>query len=155
MSQISSHFTRRMFLALGTAGAVSSTLPAFAMKPEVNSPDGLAIQGYDTVAYHITNEAIKGKDAHTSSYKGITWKFVSAENKELFESNPEKYAPAYGGYCAYAVSKGSLASVDPHAFSVHEGRLYLNYSKSVQALWRARRDTHIRSADANWPSVLN
>ena len=73
----------------------------------------------------------------------------------MFESDPEKFAPKYGGYCAYAVSKGYIATTDPAAWSIHEDRLYLNYSKSVRALWSARKRHHIEQADMNWPGVLS
>ena len=149
--------TRRSFLvataALPTAALLSR--PAAAAKPPVYATGGIAINGYDPVAYFTEGKPVEGSPDHTSDWEGATVQFSSAENKALFDGDPEKYAPKYGGYCAYAVSKGYTASTDPAAWSIHEDRLYLNYSKSVRALWAARKRHHIEQADKNWPSVLS
>lgn len=114
-----------------------------------------AIKGYDTVAYHTENKAVKGSDDYSVEYMGATWLFASAENKALFEADKEKYAPQYGGYCAYAVAKGSTASIEPEQFSIVDGKLYLNYNESVKNTWRQDTAKYIESADKNWPGVLN
>ena len=149
--------TRRSFLvataALPTAALLSR--PAAAAEPPVYATGGIAINGYDPVAYFTEGKPVEGSPDHTSDWEGATVQFSSAENKALFDGDPEKYAPKYGGYCAYAVSKGYTASTDPAAWSIHEDRLYLNYSKSVRALWAARKRHHIEQADKNWPSVLS
>ena len=149
--------TRRSFLVATAAvpAAALLTQPAAAAEPPVYATNGIAINGYDPVAYFTESKAVEGSSAHTSEWEGATLQFASAENKAVFDADPEKYAPKYGGYCAYAVSKGYIATTDPDAWSIHEDRLYLNYSKSVRALWAARRRHHIRNADANWPSVLS
>ena len=150
--------TRRRFLtasALALPGAALLTTPAFAAKPPVFATGGVAINAYDPVAYFTMSKPVEGLDSITSDWDGATLRFASAENKAMFDADPVKYAPKYGGYCAYAVSKGYIATTDPAAWSVHEDRLYLNYSKSVRALWAARRRHHIERADENWPSVLN
>ncbi len=149
--------TRRTFLASAVAvpAAALLTRPAMAAEPPVYATNGVAINGYDPVAYFTEEKAVKGSPEHTSGWDGATLHFASAQNKAMFDADPEKYAPKYGGYCAYAVSKGYIAKTDPDAWSIHEGRLYLNFSKSVRALWSARKRHHITQADANWPSVLS
>ena len=149
--------TRRTFIA-GTAAvpfAAMAARTAAAAEPPVYATDGVAINGYDPVAYFTEGKPLEGSPEHTSNWDGAVLRFASAEHKTLFDSDPVKYAPKYGGYCAYAVSKGYIATTDPAAWSIHEDRLYLNYSKSVRALWSARKRHHIRQADANWPSVLS
>jgi len=149
--------TRRSFLVASAAvpAAALLTQPAVAAEPPVNASNGIAIQGFDPVAYFTESKAVKGTAEFTSDWDGATVQFASAENKAMFDADPVKFAPKYGGYCAYAVSKGYTAGIDPHAWSIHEDRLYLNFSKSVRALWAARKRHHIRQADANWPSVLS
>ena len=149
--------TRRTFLA-STAAIPAATLlaqTAAAAEPPVFATGGLAINGYDPVGYFTEGKAVKGSPKHTVDWDGATLQFASAENKAMFEGDPEKYAPKYGGYCAFAVSKGYIAKTDPDAWSIHEDRLYLNYSKSVRALWAARKRHHIKQADMNWPNVLS
>jgi len=148
---------RRTFLITTATAIPAATLltqPAFAAQPPVFATNGIAINGYDPVAYFTEEKPVEGVAEFSSEWNGATVLFASAAHKAMFDADPEKYAPKYGGYCAYAVSKGYTASTDPAAWSVHEGRLYLNYSRSVRALWAARRSSHIKSADANWPSVL-
>lgn len=114
-----------------------------------------AIRGYDTVAYFTQNKAIKGSSEYSSDYKGATWLFASAEHLSLFEAAPEKYAPQYGGYCAYAVAKGSTASIQPDLFTIVDGKLYLNYNNKINSKWRANKNNFIQLADENWPAVLD
>ncbi|MEO1538061.1 MAG: YHS domain-containing (seleno)protein [Pseudomonadota bacterium] len=150
--------TRRSFLAASAAAVPAAALfsqPASAATPPVYASGGVAINGYDPVGYFTEGKAVKGLPEFTSAWDGATVQFASAENKAMFDAEPEKFAPKYGGYCAYAVSKGYTASTDPEAWSIHEDRLYLNFSKSVRALWAARKRHHIEQADANWPSVLS
>ena len=138
--------------ALPLAGSIAS--PALAAEPPVFQMDGIAINGIDPVAYFTQGKPVEGSDAERLTYMGADFLFASAENREMFETNPAKYAPRYGGYCAYAVSNGYTATTDPKAWSIHKDRLYLNYSRAVRALWAVDKDGHIASADANWPSVL-
>lgn len=112
---------------------------------------GPAIKGYDPVAYFTDGRARKGSAKHTVEYDGVQWRFVSAEHRALFLAAPEQYAPAYGGYCAYAM--GALdqrVKVDPEVFSIVDGRLFLNYSQSVRDDWLLERDSYINKADKNW-----
>ena len=134
--------------ALAFAGAVA------AQKPEVYSDSGGAIRGYDPVAYFTAGKPTKGSGAFTHQWRGATWHFASAENRDRFAADPEKYAPQYGGYCAYGVAQGYAVSIDPSAWSVVDDKLYLNYSKRVQADWQKDVPGYIRKADGNWPKVL-
>ena len=114
----------------------------------------LAVSGYDPVAYFREGKPVKGGDEFKTSWKGATWKFSSAANRDAFQTNPEAYAPQYGGYCAWAVSQGYTASSDPEAWHIENGKLYLNYSKSVQSRWKQDVPGNIEKGDNNWPKVL-
>ncbi|GDY26988.1 hypothetical protein AHAT_28780 [Agarivorans sp. Toyoura001] len=116
--------------------------------------NNLAIKGYDSVAYFTENKPVEGKESFEYEWQGATWRFSSADNLAKFSAEPEKYAPQYGGYCAYAVAKGKTASIEPEQFTVLDGKLYLNYNASVQEKWLAKRDDYIQSAENNWPSVI-
>ena len=148
--------TRRHFLAASSALPLTLSLarPSLAAKAPVFTSGGVAINGYDPVAYFTESKPVKGDPAITSDWEGATLQFASAENKAMFDGDPEKYAPKYGGYCAYAVSKGATAPTDPEAWTVHEGRLYLNFSVDVRGLWRQDIPGNVAKADANWPGVL-
>lgn len=115
---------------------------------------GTAIDGTDPVAYFTQGRPVEGSSKYTFDWKGATWKFSTAENRDKFAAAPEKYAPQYGGYCAWAVSQGYTASTDPDAWKIVDGKLYLNYSKSVQRKWEGDIPGNIKSGDANWPKVL-
>ena len=146
---------RRNFIKLPVLAAVASlpllSVQAFAAKPIYKSWTGLAVGGYDTVAYFTMGKPVEGSSEFSVEHNGATWRFASAEHRDLFVANPEKYAPQYGGHCAYAMAKGSLASVVPEAWDIVDGRLFLNYSLGVQKLWRGDRDNFIVAADQEWP----
>ncbi|SFR54599.1 YHS domain-containing protein [Marinobacter daqiaonensis] len=110
--------------------------------------------GYDTVSYFESDAPVKGSARHTTEYKGATWRFANADNLARFEADPTRYAPAYGGYCAWAVSQGYLAKGDPKHWAIRDGRLFLNYDEAVQQKWLKDPEGFIRQADANWPTVL-
>ena len=118
------------------------------------SASGLAIRGTDPVAYFTEGKAVKGDSQFESEWQGATWRFASAENQQLFESDPEAYAPQYGGYCAKALAEGNVVSTDPEAWKIVDGKLYLNYSPEVQQQWLKDVPGNIALADANWPDVL-
>lgn len=128
---------------------------AFAGQPETFATADGAIRGYDMVAYFTTAEPTRGKDKFSTRWRGAIYKFVSAENLTLFKSDPERYAPQYGGYCAYAVAKGATANTDPEAWTIVNGKLYLNFSQSVKKRWSKDIPGHIKAADKNWPDVLD
>lgn len=110
-----------------------------------------AVGGYDTVSYH-QGEPVKGGKAHQTQWMGADWYFSSAENLALFKDSPERYAPAFGGHCAWALAaKDDLVKGDPEVWAIVDEVLYLNYSKSVQKTWNTDRPGFIRQANANWP----
>ncbi len=114
----------------------------------------LAVDGYDVVAYHTEHKAVKGQREFRETWQGAVWQFASAAHQKQFAANPARYAPQYGGYCAYAVgAKNELVDVDPEAFTLVGDKLYLNYSKKVQALWEAERAHYIEAGDRNWPAL--
>ena len=147
---------RRTFLtSLAALAATGAAGPGFAEQPWFYSRQGAVIGGYDVVAYFTRGAPVKGSSEHAVMWKGATWHFSSAVNRDAFEMNPKAYAPQYGGYCAWAVSRGYTASVAPEAWQIVDGKLYLCYSKSVLSRWQRDIPAHIASGDANWPRVLN
>jgi YHS domain-containing protein len=102
---------------------------------QVNAPGGTALDGYDPVAYHLSSRPLKGNARYAVDWNGAKWLFVSAENKALFEASPEKFAPEFGGFCAYAVSKGLTAKIEPDAWRIEHGRLYLFNDQSIRDAW--------------------
>ena len=121
---------------------------------DAGAQDNLAIRGFDPVAYFTEGAPVKGSGDYELEWKGATWQFASEENKQLFANNPEEFAPQYGGYCAFAVAKGSLVSVDPEAWSIEDNKLYLNYSDEVRAQWLADVPGHIESGDSMFSQLL-
>ncbi|PXX89552.1 twin-arginine translocation pathway signal protein [Marinobacter vulgaris] len=146
----------RLLLVL-IATALIFTTTAWASEPPVYTGllSNTGAGGYDTVSYFETGKPTKGSSDFTTQWQGANWRFANAENLARFEANPERYAPAYGGYCAWAVSQGYLAKGDPKHWNIRNGRLYLNYNQSVQDKWLDDADGFIRQADANWPKVLD
>jgi YHS domain-containing protein len=113
-----------------------------------------AIQGYDPVAYFTQSQPVKGIKEFSTVYADQSWYFASAENLELFKSNPEKYAPQFGGYCAYGMSRGYKAKTEPDAWTIVEGKLYLNYNLDVRDnIWSEKQGEFIEKANANWPTI--
>ena len=115
--------------------------------------NGLALRGYDAVAYFTEKKPTKGKAEFSTEWNGAKWHFSSAENKDAFIKEPAKYAPQYGGYCSYAVSQGYTASSDPEAWTVVDGKLYVNYSKSVKDTWDKDTKKYIIDANENWKKL--
>jgi len=115
--------------------------------------NGLAIDGYDPVAYFIEMKPVKGSAQFRSDYQGSTFHFSSAAHRDVFMADPEKFAPQYGGYCAYGMARGYKAKIDPAAFTVVRDKLYLNYSDAVRTRWLSDVPGYIQQADANWPEV--
>lgn len=132
-----------------------SALGAFGAKVDTVNKDGkgVALKGYDTVAYFRQNQPAKGSPQFSYQWMGATWLFSSAENRDLFAADPQKYAPQYGGYCSYAVSQSHTASIAPEAWHIIDGKLYLNYSKGVQKKWQKDAAGYIQKADQNWPGL--
>ena len=125
---------------------------AFAVAPVFSTEEG-AIRGYDPVAYFKQHQPVKGsKDLHIT-WQEAQWHFSSAENLAAFQANPEKYAPQYGGYCAYGVAQGYTPEIDPTAYKVHNGKLYLNLSHAVLKKWKKDIPSYVKDANKNWPEL--
>jgi len=120
---------------------------------KANLKDGLAVQGYDVVALYETQEPVKGDASLTAEHQGASYRFASQENLTKFEAAPEKYAPAFGGYCAYGVAKGGLFPVDVSTAQVVKGHLVLNKNPQVQALFNEDAEGFVEAAKENWKKV--
>ena len=126
---------------------------AKAQKSEIFETDGKAIRGYDVVAYFTLGEPTKGIDSITTQWNNSNWLFSSIPNLENFKKNPEKYAPQYGGYCAYGTAGGYKATTQPDAWAIVDGKLYLNYNKKVKTIWEKDPPRYIEKANMNWPGL--
>lgn len=142
--------TRRTF----TLAALAVCLVAgTAWSGEFYEKDGAALTGHDAVAYFNDGKSVKGSAEHKASYKGSTFYFANEANRAAFSASPERYAPQYGGYCAFGTASGYKAKIDPAAFTIVAGKLYLNYDRAVQKQWSADIPGFIAKADAKWPEV--
>ena len=156
----------RRALAIGLSLAVLAGPPflasALAEQPAINtlsggffdSRTGVAIRGYDPVAYFTVGRPEKGLDTLVYAWRGAQWKFASQANLDLFRADPEKYAPQYGGYCAYGVANDNLVSIEPDKFRIIDGKLYLNYDAAVQSKWLLDTRGYIEKANAKFPALL-
>jgi len=140
---------RKTSVLLGFA----SVLFAGVAEPVNKDGKGIAIQGYDPVAYFTQSKPVRGSSSFTYQWMGSTWWFASAQDRDQFTADPAKFAPQFGGYCAYGVSKNHTVDIDPEAWRIVEGKLYLNYSKSVQKSWLQDVPGNIRAAEQNWPKL--
>lgn len=133
------------FLALGVQAATAST--------EININNNAAVHGHDVVAYFKDGMAKLGNAEFTAKHEGVSYRFSSAENRDLFTKNPAKYAPQYGGYCAFGAAMGRKFDIDPDAWKIVDGKLYLNNSKNVQVRWSKDIPGFIKGADGNWGKI--
>jgi len=145
----------RRVLAFVLVLALAVPVAAHAQGPAWNARDGIGAKGYDVVAYVTENRAVRGDPAHVVAHDGLAWRFASAANAARFRAEPARYVPRYGGFCAYGVAAGYKVDVDPEAFSVVDGRLYLNYNKSVRADWLKDTGGQIARAERNWPGLVD
>lgn len=123
--------------------------------PAIFTEDSIAIRGADSVAYFTENRYVPGSADYTYEWAEATWQFASVENRDMFAKNPEQYAPRYGGFCAWAVAEGYTAPVDPNAWELVDGKLYLNYDARIQRRWQRDIPGNIVRANENWPEVIN
>jgi YHS domain-containing protein len=154
---------RRFFMAAGAlglgAGMAFSASQLFGGSEEpatapVYAPDGVAIGGTDPVAYFAEARPIQGTKQHAFDWNGATWHFATAQNRDRFAAEPERYAPQYGGFCAWAVAeKGQLYSTQPSNWAIVDGKLYLNYNDDIQALWQEDVAGFIAEAERRWPEI--
>lgn len=132
-----------------------STVSLFAQKAEVFQKGGLAIGGYDPVAFFLENKPVLGSSAFTLEWKNATWRFSNQQNLDSFLRAPESYAPQYGGYCAYGMADGHKAPTQPDTWTIVEGKLYFNYNQKVKQLWNKDIPGFILKANENWPKIKN
>jgi YHS domain-containing protein len=125
-----------------------------AQKTEIFAPSGIALNGYDVVAFY-ENKSVKGSDAIITVWKGVKWYFSTEANKNSFLQNPQQYEPQYGGWCAYGASRGYKAPTDAVTYAVINNKLYFNFNMKVKELWDKNRQTYIDSANVKWPSFKN
>lgn len=109
--------------------------------------------GYDLVSYHQSGGPVSGNGHNVVVHDGVTYLFASADNKKAFQADPARYLPAYGGYCAFGVSKGKKFVSDPTVWKVVDGTLYLNLDKKVQSIWNKDIPGNINDADDNWKTI--
>ena len=143
-----------MVVMITVASCLLTSAAAFAIDPVNKTSDGVAIKGYDAVAYFTDRKPVKGSRDFEYVWMGAKWRFSTAGHKDLFIKDPDKYAPKYGGYCAYAVSQGTTADIDPDAWNIVDGRLYLNLSKRIKDKWSKDIPGYIKKADEKWPKIL-
>jgi YHS domain-containing protein len=144
------HVVRSMVMVLGLVVATSTGVLA----QRVNANwSGVAVKGYDVVAYFVAGSPVRGDKAFEHRHEGVTYRFASAANRDAFVKDPLKYLPQYGGYCAYAVSRNYTADIDPTAWRIVGGKLYLNYNAGAQAKWAEDVPGNINKGDANWPAL--
>jgi YHS domain-containing protein len=124
-----------------------------AQKSEVFAPAGKAIKGYDPVAFFKAAKPVMGADSLSYSWKGADWNFSSQQNLDSFKTNPEKYAPQYGGYCAYGTSAGHKAPTQTDTWTIVDGKLYFNYNGKVKEMWMKNQPALIEKANENWPAI--
>jgi YHS domain-containing protein len=144
---------KKMLFALSIT--LVTGLSALAQKSEIFTESGKAIRGYDPVAYFFKGKAVKGNDDLKYSWKNATWCFSTQQDLDTFKTNPEKFAPQYGGYCAYGLSEGHKATTEPDAWTIVDGKLYLNYNTKVREMWTKERQKRIEEADRKWPEIKN
>ncbi len=148
---------RTLFIAAACAASAMSAAPsAAAEKPAIYHGlfDDLAVGGYDPVAYFTSGKPVQGAKTFEHKYMNATWRFATADNLAAFKADPAKYAPQFGGHCAWAAAQGYTAKGDPRFWRIVDGKLYLNYDGNIQKRWEADIPGFIAKGNANWPAVL-
>jgi YHS domain-containing protein len=144
---VSKTYVLILLLTLLSASTFSQTTKN---KKHINTENGVAIQGYDPVAYFESSEATKGKKEITATFQEISYYFSTENNKAIFLKNPTQYIPQFGGYCAYGMSEGYEAPIKPEAFTIVDNKLYLNYNLKVKETWLKDKKNRIQKANSNW-----
>jgi len=132
---------------------VVASLTSFAQESEIFAPEGMAINGYDPVAIFRESKTVKGFDSLSYTWMDASWYFASRENLEAFMNDPERYAPQYGGYCAYGVSEGHKSPTEIDTWTIVDDKLYFNYNRNVKKKWDQDRERRIKRADEQWKTV--
>lgn len=144
----------RTITALSIFGIMLAALAAAAPGPDVCvDMEGVTLNGYDAVAYFTEGRAVKGRADYSAEYRGAEYLFSSDQHRDMFKADPQKYAPQFGGWCAYGLALGKKFAVDGQAFEIVDGKLYLNLDKKIQQKWAEDRDNFIVDANANWPKI--
>ena len=144
-----------MKLRSALALALAATLLPLSAKTLLNTTwTGSAVKGYDPVAYFTDNKAVEGKSDFQTQLNGSTYYFASKEHKDLFDANPDNYLPQFGGYCAYGISLGKTVNIDPNAFQIIDGKLFLQYSKDILDKFNQDPTGNLQKAEANWPKLV-
>lgn len=126
----------------------------YAGNPVYTGENGdVAVEGHDVVAYFTDGEPIEGSTEYSMQWRGAEWRFANEAHLSRFREDPEKYAPAYGGYCAYGVAKGKALASSPEYWAIHDGRLYLNLNADIHGNWNEDREGHVAAANKQWPKV--
>ena len=143
-------------LSVATATAALAAEPVNTLEKGLfgHKPSDVAIRGYDTVAYFTEGAPVEGSEDFATEWNGAEWRFASREHLDLFEADPERYAPQYGGYCAYGVAKDGLVKIEPENWTIVDDKLYLNYDDEVQALWEADIPGFVATADDKFDALL-
>ena len=151
---VGSSWEGRRFIARAAllAGLLLASGAAHAGSPVYGACQGPALGGFDAVAYFTHAAATPGDARYTHAWNGATWRFASAANRDRFAAEPERYAPQYGGYCAFAMSNGSFSPGDAKRWRIEAGKLYLNANRFAQALWEASIPKRVLDADGHWPA---
>jgi YHS domain-containing protein len=145
--------TWALLLLLAACAATPGKISVTKAIPALNAPLGIALRGYDPVAYFSDGKATAGNSAYTYEWHGTQWTFASAGNQAAFAAEPEHYAPQFGGYCAFAVSRGTTADGDPHQWAIVDDKLYVNNNAFAMQLWNQERSGNIEAGDINWPLI--
>jgi YHS domain-containing protein len=148
------HRIRLFLTAAGLALAVAQPVAAANSPVYTGTFSKVAVSGHDPVAYFTAGKPVEGSKEFKATWMGAEYRFASAANRDRFKADPARYAPQYGGYCAWAVSQGYTAPADPTVWKIVDGRLYLNYDAAVGRKWATDIPGHIAKANANWPKVL-
>lgn len=138
------------FILIVIAAAISACSRTEKFTAVSVNQNGVALKGFDAVAYFAAEKAVQGNSTYEFAWNGAKWLFSNAENLERFSQNPEAYAPQFGGYCSFAVSKGYTADGDPTAWKIVDGKLYLNYNQDVKETWENHQPDNINKAEDNW-----
>ena len=146
MKRLMKFFILILFIAAACREKEKDVLEVFA------TSEG-AINGYDPVSYYKESKPVKGAREYSYEWKNVTWYFASKENLSTFKTNPGKYAPQFGGYCAYGMAKGHKASTEPDAWTIVDDKLYLNHNRDVLSKWKGNQNELIKQADGQWPNV--
>lgn len=139
----------RVLLIAGFALSVQAGNPVF-----TGEETNVAVKGYDVVAYFTMGKPVEGSPEYSTQWRGAEWHFANETHLNRFRENPERYAPAYGGYCAFGVVSGSKLASSPEYWMIHDGRLYLNLNEDVYNSWVADIEDNIRTANTNWPDQV-